>query len=220
MDEINLSVDQSAYGRRHAERLVDKAESHVITDEAGRKIADNHKANPDNLLLSNTKIMRGEARAVVCAVGEHTLLSRGRKKEQLVLKEEDTELEVKLEKVSISVGNLAWIAMGLCFLTQVAYCFFFVLFSEEAVVSNYTLMRVLRAGIIAICILIVAIPEGLPLAVSVAMALSITKMKNDKILIKNVESVQKCAILHDICVGKTGTLTEGDLHVASYQLVN
>lgn len=77
-------------------------------------------------------------------------------------------------------------------------------------------MRLLRIGIIAICILIVAIPEGLPLAVSVAMALSITKMKNDKILIKNVESVQNCASLHDICVGKTGTLTEGDLHVASY----
>ena len=47
--------------------------------------------------------------------------------------------------------------------------------------------ELLKSGIIAICILIVAIPEGLPLAVSVAMALSITKMKNDKILIKNVE---------------------------------
>lgn len=77
-------------------------------------------------------------------------------------------------------------------------------------------MRLGRICIIAICILIVAIPEGLPLAVSVAMALSISKMKKDKILIKNVEAVQKCAILHDICVAKTGTLTEGDLHVATY----
>jgi len=50
-------------------------------------------------------------------------------------------------------------------------------------------MRVIRIAIIAICILIVAIPEGLPLAVSVAMALSITKMKSDNILIKNVEAV-------------------------------
>lgn len=44
-------------------------------------------------------------------------------------------------------------------------------------------------------------------------------MKSDNILIKNVEAVQKCAVLHDICVSKTGTLTEGELHVASYQLV-
>jgi Ca2+ transporting ATPase len=81
------------------------------------------------------------------------------------------------------------------------------------------MMRTLRITIIALCILIVAIPEGLPLAVSVAMALSISKMKKDKILIKNVESVQKCAILHDICVSKTGTLTEGEMHVGSYHVV-
>lgn len=99
---------------------------------------------------------------------------------------------MKLERVSVSVGNIAWIAMGLIFLTQLAYCLFFVLLNDDtemSVFSSYTLMRILRIGIIAICILIVAIPEGLPLAVSVAMALSITKMKNDKILIKNVESV-------------------------------
>ena len=56
-------------------------------------------------------------------------------------------------------------------------------------------------------ILIVSIPEGLPLAVSIAMALSINSLKKDEILIKNLESVQTCAMLHDICVGKTGTLT-------------
>lgn len=87
-------------------------------------------------------------------------------------------------------------------------------------VSNYALMEMLKVAIIAICILIVAIPEGLALAVSVAMALSISKLKSDNILIKNVEAVQRCAIIHDICVSKTGTLTEGELHVASYQLVN
>lgn len=200
--------------------MVEKRESHLTLDEYGNKISDNHKANPDNILLSNTKVMNGEARAIVCAVGNHTLLSRSRRKEQLVKDEEQTVLEAKLQKVSNSVGNLAQLAMGACFLTQVIYCIFFVLFSEDDIISNYTLMRIGRISIIAICILIVAIPEGLPLAVSIAMALSITKMKNDNIMIKNVESVQKCAILHDICVSKTGTLTEGDLHVASYQLTN
>lgn len=64
----------------------------------------------------------------------------------------------------------------------------------------------------------VAIPEGLPLAVSIAMALSINSLKKDKILIKNLESVQTCAMLHDICVGKTGTLTEANMSVAKYQI--
>lgn len=44
-------------------------------------------------------------------------------------------------------------------------------------------------------------------------------MKKDKVLIKNIESVQVCALLHEICVGKTGTLTKGEMHVRSYQLI-
>jgi P-type E1-E2 ATPase len=66
--------------------------------------------------------------------------------------------------------------------------------------------------------MIVAIPEGLPLAVSIAMALSINSLKADEILIKNLESVQTCAMLHDICVGKTGCLTKGRMNVAKFQI--
>jgi len=40
---------------------------------------DNHKNNPDNILLSSSNVMRGEGRAIVCAVGSHTVLSRNRK---------------------------------------------------------------------------------------------------------------------------------------------
>jgi magnesium-transporting ATPase (P-type) len=83
-------------------------------------------------------------------------------------------------------------AMVACFATQLIYTIFFVLLSDDEnaqLISNYTLMRIFRIGILAICILIVAIPEGLPLAISIAMALSISNMKRDKILIKNVEAV-------------------------------
>jgi P-type E1-E2 ATPase len=66
--------------------------------------------------------------------------------------------------------------------------------------------------------LIVAIPEGLPLAVSLAMALSTEKLKNDNILIKNIESIQKLAMVHDICVSKTGCLTDADMVIAKYQI--
>jgi P-type E1-E2 ATPase len=77
-----------------------------------------------------------------------------------------------------------------------------------------------KIAIFAVVLLIVAIPEGLPLAVSIAMALSINKLKEDQILVKNLESVQTCAMLHNICVGKTATLTKGKLNVAKFQLCN
>lgn len=71
--------------------------------------------------------------------------------------------------------------------------------------------------IIGVSILIVSIPEGAPLAASIAMALSTQRLKKDNILIKNLEAVQTCSMLHDICIGKTGTITEGQMNVESYQ---
>jgi magnesium-transporting ATPase (P-type) len=55
--------------------------------------------------------------------------------------------------------------------------------------SNETLLKCAKIAIIAVVILIVSIPEGLPLAVSIAMAMSINSLKKDKILIKRLESV-------------------------------
>ena len=85
---------------------------------------------------------------------------------------------------------------------------------EREFLSNRTLLEISEIGITALVLLIVAIPEGLPLAVSIAMALSIDYMKGDNILIKNVESLQTCAMLDELCVSKTGTLTIGELNVA------
>lgn len=75
-----------------------------------------------------------------------------------------------------------------------------------------------KIAITAVVILIVSIPEGLPLAIKIAMALSVDRLKDEGILIKNLESIQTCATLHEVCVGKTGTLTKGELHVQQVQL--
>jgi len=80
LDEINLTVDQSLYNKKDV--LVEKAESQLNMDGGaanGKFEPDNHKNNPDNTLLSNSNVMRGEGRAIVCAVGAHTVLSRNRK---------------------------------------------------------------------------------------------------------------------------------------------
>lgn len=93
-----------------------------------------------------------------------------------------------------------------------------IIFTDKALFSNESLLAVLKIGIIAVVLIIVAIPEGLPLAVSIAMALSISRLKQDNILIKNLESVQSAAMLHHLCVGKTGILTTGKLQVRRYQI--
>jgi len=86
--------------------------------------------------------------------------------------------------------------------------------SKPGLWSNPTLLKIIRVCILSICILIVAIPEGMPLAISLAMALSIQSLKKSNILIKNLEAIQTCGMLHDVCISKSGTLTTDRMSVS------
>lgn len=57
---------------------------------------------------------------------------------------------------------------------------------DKSLFSNETLLTSLRIVILSLCLMIVAIPEGMPLAISIAMAMSVDAMKDDRILIKNI----------------------------------
>jgi len=67
---------------------------------------------------------------------------------------------------------------------------------------------------LAITIVIVAVPEGLPLAIMLSLAYSVLIMKNDGVLVKNLNSPEVMGRVDEICTGKTGTLTAGDMTVA------
>lgn len=92
------------------------------------------------------------------------------------------------------------------------------MFTETQIFGNDTLIKIGQILIAAVVMLIVSIPEGLPLAVSIAMAMSIKNLKEDEIIVKNLEAVQACAQLNDLFVGKTGTLTKGNLKVKMIQI--
>jgi Ca2+-transporting ATPase len=85
---------------------------------------------------------------------------------------------------------------------------------------NTLILDIAKMVVVAVVLLMVAVPEGLPLCISLAMALSIKNLKDDEILIKSMDAVQTCAMFNDLCVGKTGTLTSAKLKVQKYQLGN
>ena len=153
---------------------------------------------------------------MVCCVGENTLLARNRKPKDLVIEEQFTFLEDKLEKTARQITKFAMMATVISIVTQLLFLLGMCLTTESELFSNDTLLKVSKIVIVGVVLMIVAIPEGLPLAVSIAMALSINSLKKDEILIKNLESVQTCAMLHDVCVSKTGTITKGKMSVVRY----
>jgi len=83
-------------------------------------------------------------------------------------------------------------------------------------VSDSSLLKLLENIQIAIALLIVCVPEGLPLAISIAMAFSIDRLKEDNLLVKDLASLETAGALIDIMTGKTGTLTYGDMNVQTF----
>ena len=69
-----------------------------------------------------------------------------------------------------------------------------------------------------ITVIIVVIPEGLPLVITLSLAYSVNLMRKDGILIKNLNSPEVNATINHILIGKTGTLTKGDLSVCKFYI--
>ncbi|MFS8160622.1 MAG: haloacid dehalogenase, partial [Candidatus Roizmanbacteria bacterium] len=71
-----------------------------------------------------------------------------------------------------------------------------------------TLKKICEDLTLVIVIVIVAVPEGLPLTITLSLAYSVMRMKDDGILVKNLESPEIMGSVEEICTGKTGTLTK------------
>ncbi len=79
-----------------------------------------------------------------------------------------------------------------------------------------TLFYIINYATLAVAMVIVSVPEGLPLAVSISLAYSVMRMKNSNILVKSLNSPEIMGGVDEICTGKTGTLTKGEMKVAAF----
>ena len=128
--------------------------------------------------------------------------------------ESNTHLDSKLDATAKQIGKYALLVMGAYIVTSFLFQFIYILYTDANLISNETLLKFCHIGIIAVVIMIVAIPEGLALSVSIVMSFMVNKLKNEHILIKNIEALQKMAMCHEISISKTGCLTTGDMSVA------
>ena len=182
---------------------------------------ENHLDNPDPILLSGSLIMTGNGKAVVMAVGKNTLRETEMTKGMLKMDAEETPLMKKLGVLAAIVGKWAYIMAALAFVLFTIFWFCNILFGTHAsLVSSASLLGLLKNLQIAVALLIVCVPEGMPLAISLAVAFSTDNLKNEFLLIKNTEALEISGTLIDVMTGKTATLTEGDMHVGSLYIGN
>mmetsp|Transcript_65509 Transcript_65509/g.90552 ORF Transcript_65509/g.90552 Transcript_65509/m.90552 type:complete len:226 (-) Transcript_65509:1982-2659(-) len=206
---MDMFVDQSMYfvGETNAEKQASNGQ--------------NHEQNPDPILLTGSLIMAGAGKAVVLATGERTLLEVENEGKQLKFGEEMTPIQIRLQKLAVVISKYAYIMAALCLTLSTIFLVFNVFFGQDSdgngisLVSTDTILDFLENLQIAVALIIVSVPEGLPLAVSLALAFSIDRLMEDKLLIADLESLENSGCLTDVCTGKTCTLTEGRMTIGT-----
>jgi magnesium-transporting ATPase (P-type) len=95
-------------------------------DNGPEQDQDNHKEHPDPFLFTDSKVMTGQGKAIVCCVGENTLLARKRKRSDLVITEQHTFLEDKLDRAAKKITDYSVLACILSVVTHTTFLFLFI----------------------------------------------------------------------------------------------
>ena len=164
-------------------------------------------------LLSGTKVQDGSCKMLVTTVGMRTqwgklmaTLSEGG--------DDETPLQVKLNGVATIIGKI-----GLFFAVVTFSVLVQGLFSRKLregsqwMWSGDDAMQIVEFFAIAVTIVVVAVPEGLPLAVTLSLAFAMKKMMNDKALVRHLAACETMGSATTICSDKTGTLTTNHMTV-------
>lgn len=174
----------------------------------------NHEENPDTFVLQDTLMITGSGRAIVLCVGDRTLKIKEIFEDQYISDDAETPLQKKLRLFSELLGSWSWLAAAVAFSLYTIFFLINIMASQSVdLISTTTLLSLVYNIQIAVVLLIVSIPEGMPLAISMALAFSIDRLKKDNLLIKKMEALETSGSLLDICTGKTSTLTTGHLVV-------
>ncbi|XP_041989454.1 putative calcium-transporting ATPase 11, plasma membrane-type [Salvia splendens] len=164
-------------------------------------------------LLSGTKVQEGSGKMVVTSVGMRTEWGRL----MVTLSEggdDETPLQVKLNGVATVIGKIGLVFAVLTFaVLTIRYLTVKAFDGEIGSWSMRDVVSLLNFFAVAVTILVVAVPEGLPLAVTLSLAFAMKKLMNDRALIRHLSACETMGSASCICTDKTGTLTTNHMVV-------
>lgn len=164
-------------------------------------------------LLSGTKVQDGSCKMLITTVGMRTQWG----KLMATLTEggdDETPLQVKLNGVATIIGKIGLFFAVITFAVLVQGMFMRKLASgTHWRWSGDEALELLEYFAIAVTIVVVAVPEGLPLAVTLSLAFAMKKMMNDKALVRHLAACETMGSATTICSDKTGTLTTNHMTV-------
>ena len=222
----NISVNESALTGESCEVEKSPLEAHQrdihITNVLSsiREETEIAKQNPKSTILKGSLVTNGYGEAIVTSVGEHTYIGKEAKK--LSATTRPSPLKNRLSQLAKLISIIGYIAAGI---VAIAYLFnvfvidsHFVLGDILAKISDFRFVfsKLLSALTLAISITVVAVPEGLPMMITVVLSSNMKKMARDNVLVRKLVGIETSGNINLLFTDKTGTLTEGNLRLKEY----
>ena len=173
----------------------------------------NFNSQPDCFILQGSISDKGDALAIVCAVGIST--NQGQAGLSMNIANDQTPLQKKLDRIANGIGLLG-LAVAVMTFIAISISAVVVTFKDENKNFDMEFVTMIANGIvIAITVVVVAVPEGLPLAVTISLAFSVNEMQKLHNLVRKLQSSETMGNANEICTDKTGTLTQNKMTVQS-----
>lgn len=173
---------------------------------------EHEKTYPHDMVLRSTMVMNGRGAAVVTAVGDATEIGKVARNSSEITHTQtplDTQL-AKLAKLISVVGSAVAVTAFVIFLIHD-------ILVNDAVWqgTDYFKMAevVLQYFMMAVTLIVMAVPEGLPMAVTLSLALNMRRMLKSNNLVRKLHACETMGAVTVICTDKTGTLTENKMTV-------
>lgn len=198
---------------------VDESSLNGETKEVYKEYIDNISlATEKNRVYRGTTIYDGEALILVTKIGMDTLY--GKMAKVLTEEEDASPLKLRLTNLAKIISRIGYIA---AILIAVAY-----LFSKIFIINNFnlTIIRetitlnkffslILEALTLAVSVLVMSVPEGLPMMITLVLSTNSKKMLKDNVLVRKMVGIETAGSLNILFTDKTGTLTKGKMEVSS-----
>lgn len=213
IEAVDLQIDESALT---GEPIIYKYVSGTQGDEAVSGAAvvngkDDEATYPADVVLRSTMVMGGGGRMVVTAVGDATEIGRVARDstEHTAVK---TPLNMQLDRLASMISK---VGTGIAVVAFAVFLGHDILTQPVWHTDDYLRMAevVLRYFMMSVTLIVMAVPEGLPMAVTLALALNMRRMLKSNNLVRKLHACETMGAVTVICTDKTGTLTQNRMRV-------
>lgn len=207
VESLSLTVDESS--------LTGEASAGKTTDPSR---FDPEAPYPPDRVMRGTTVTGGHATAEVTAVGDSTEI--GKVAEQATVESgADTPLNLQLRKLSGFISRIGSVLAVAIFIILVLKG----IFIDDTLVGGTWLEitgTLLRIFMVCVAILVMAVPEGLPMSITISLAMSMRRMLRTNNLVRKMHACETMGAVTVICTDKTGTLTMNRMTVSGINIYN